>query len=230
MTRQLILNVGLSDRACFENYYAGANAEVLHSIGRLIEGDTGLLFLWGEEGAGKTHLLFAAQKAVLSAGRHASYLSINDEQVLDGLSRFGGADALICVDDVDHAAGDRRVEQLLFNLLEILRPERGALLVAGRKPPSECEFRMADLSSRLNSGASFRLSPLTDGEKAAAMRLRAEQRGFHLPEDVIAYVMRRYPRNTSALFALLDRIDHYSLSEQRMVTVPLLKSLEADGG
>jgi len=227
MTRQLTLNVRLSDHACFENFLPGANEQAVHSVGELIDGGSGLLLLHGAQGTGKTHLLYSAQKAALAAARRAEYFSMSDEEVLDGLGRFDEAGALVCVDDIDRVAGDARLERFLFNLVEILRPTQSGLLLAGRKPPSECGYGLADLLSRLNSGASIRLSPLTDNDKAAAMRLRAQHRGFHLPTEVIAYVMKRFPRDTTALFTLLDRIDRYSLSAQRKVTIPLIRELES---
>lgn len=187
-----------------------------------------MLLLYGESGSGKTHLLYGAQKAFLASGRPAAYLCMSDEEALDGLESFDDPGLLVCVDDIDRGAGESRLERFLFNLVEILLPVQGSMLLACRKPPLECGFLMADLVSRLNSGASFRLAPLSDDDKAAAMRLRAEQRGFQLPEEVIAYVMRRFPRDASALFALLDRIDRYSLSEQRKVTIPLIRELESD--
>lgn len=228
MTRQLILNVGLSDRACFDNFLAGVNAETMHSVEELVDFGAGLLVLYGEQGSGKTHLLYAAQKAALAANRRATYFSMSDEDVLSGLDRFEETEALVCVDDVDQAAGDDRSERFLFNLVEILRSTHSGMLLAAQKPPSECGFQLADLVSRLNSGVSFRMTPLSDEDKSAALRLRAEHRGFHLSEEVIAYVMNRFSRDASALFGLLDRIDRYSLSEQRKVTIPLIKALETD--
>lgn len=227
MTRQLTLNVGLSDHARIENFFAGTNAEAVHAVGDLVSGGSGLLVLYGEVGSGKTHLLYGAQKASLAADRRAAYLCLSDAEALEGLDNFEDPGFLVCVDDIDSGAGESRLERFLFNLVEHLRPQQGGILLACKKPPSECGFLMADLVSRLNSGASFRLAPLNDNDKAAAMRLRAEQRGFQLPDEVIAYVMRRFPRDASALFGLLDRIDRYSLSEQRKVTIPLIRELES---
>ncbi len=230
MTQQLTLNIGLSDHACFDNFFTAGNAEAVHAVNDLVDDSGGLLVLCGNAGSGKTHLLYAAQKAALAADRRASYLSMSDEDVLGRLDGFDDLGALVCVDNVDEAAGKDWSERFLLNVFEHMRQTGGGMLLACEKPPSECRFLMADIVSRLNSGAFFHLIPLTENDKTAAMRLRAEQRGFDLPEDVIAYVMKRYPRDASALFALLDRIDRYSLSEQRKVTIPLVRKLESNWG
>ena len=87
---------------------------------------------------------------------------------------------------------------------------------------------MRDLSSRLGAGLVYQLVVLDDSGKLQALKQRAQHRGFALGDDVGRYVLERYPRDTAALFGLLDRIDRASLVHQRRVTIPFLRSLEAD--
>jgi DnaA family protein len=47
-----------------------------------------------------------------------------------------------------------------------------------------------------------------------------------LSSEVADYVLRRYPRDTHALFALLDQIDEASLTAQRRITIPFLQELD----
>jgi len=226
MPRQLTLSVGLPDHASFANYYTGSNTEAVEAIKAIAHKCSGLLFVSGEPGSGKSHLLYAAQKMSIAAGQPATYLSMSDERVRLSLGGFENLGILVCVDDIEQVAGKRQLERLLFNLIEQNRQVDGALIIACERRPAEYSFLMADLVSRLQSGVSYRLQPLTDSHKSAAMRLRARQRGFDLPDEVISYVMKRFPRDTAALFVLLDRIDKASLSEQRRVTIPLVKNLE----
>ena len=71
--------------------------------------------------------------------------------------------------------------------------------------------------------------PLSDAEKLEAVRLRARNRGFDLPEDVARYILSRYPRDMNSLFELLNRIDREALAHQRRVTIPFLRRLEEIG-
>jgi DnaA family protein len=230
MSRQMTLSVGLSDHACFDNYFTGDNAETIQAIKNLIDERSGQLALFGPAGSGKTHLLYAAQKMSMAAAQRATYFSISDEHMLRQFGGFDDLGELVCVDNIELAAGNNRLERLLFNLIEQTSQAGRALLTACGRPLAECAFLMADLVSRLQRATSYRLHPLTDNQKASAMRLRARQRGFALPEEVIGYVMKRLPRDTAALFALLDRIDRISLSEQRTVSIPLIKMLEEKNG
>jgi DnaA family protein len=76
---QLPLGVRLRDDATFINYYPGANAAALGYVERLCEADAGwtesLIYLWGKQGVGRTHLLQAAA-CVSSSGEPAVYLPL----------------------------------------------------------------------------------------------------------------------------------------------------------
>lgn len=225
MPRQLTLRVGLSDHACFDNFCIGGNLEAVRALHGLLENSGDLVFIFGVPGSGKTHLLYAVQKAATSNARRATYLSMSDKHVVERLSSFLDFGELLCIDDVHRAAGNERLEKLLFNLIEQQRQVSGGMLFAANQSMQGLSWSMPDLASRLHSGASYHLRTLTDKQKKQAMCLRARYRGFDLPGEVIDYVMNRFPRDTKALFNLLDQIDEASLSTQRRVTIPFVKEL-----
>jgi len=227
--RQLPLPLKLRDASSFENFLAGDNAELLARVRRLVEPGAGFacLLLWGEAAAGKTHLLEAACRAAHAAGGAVQYVPLAeraglDPALLDGIERA----ALVCVDDLHAAAGDRVWEEALLGVYERARAHGGALLLASRLPPAGLDALLPDLLTRLRAGLVYPLKSLDDAGKIAALRLRARNRGLDLPEDVARYVLSRYPRDLHALFALLDRIDDASLAAQRRITIPFLRELE----
>ena len=59
------------------------------------------------------------------------------------------------------------------------------------------------------------------------MRLRAQLRGFELPEETAHYLQRRLPRDMASLFALLDELDAAALAAQRRLTVPFIRDVLA---
>jgi chromosomal replication initiation ATPase DnaA len=77
----MTLSVGMSDHACFENYFTGNNAEAVQAIKNLVDERSGQLALSGGPGSGKTHLLYAAQKMSLAGARRAAYFSMSDEHM-----------------------------------------------------------------------------------------------------------------------------------------------------
>lgn len=235
MTEQLALDLQLKESASFENYVAGANREPLAhlraSVQALARGappPERLLYLWGENGCGKTHLLQAACRlAQERAVPRCAYvpLALAHElapPILEGLE----AAALVCVDDVHCIRGEATWETALFRLCESLRAGAGMLVVAAQTNPASLRLGLPDLAARLGWGLVYQLQVLSDSEKIAAIRLRARNRGLQISEQVAAYVLRRYPRDARSLFEWLDRIDRASLARQRRITIPFLRALD----
>lgn len=229
---QLALNLRLRDASSFENFLVAGNREpferVHASVARLA-GSTPAqwLYLWGEAGCGKTHLLEAACRAAQEQGQAALYLPLREKATLStALLEDVEQSALVCVDDVQAIAGDKAWEAALFALYERLRAQRRMLMLAAQTSPAGSDFKLADLASRLSAGLVYQLHALSDSEKISALRLRAQRRGLAMTEEVANYLLTRFPRDTHSLFALLDRLDVATLAAQRRLTIPFLRSLE----
>ncbi|KPK10682.1 MAG: hypothetical protein AMJ68_08415 [Acidithiobacillales bacterium SG8_45] len=227
MDRQLILDVQLKDACSFENYVAGSNREALTTLQQMAEGarPSHLLYLWGADGAGKTHLLQAACR--VPAGKTAVYLPLAElagvsATVLEGLTDC----ALVLLDDIDAIAGNAEWERALLTLYEELK-DRVPMVVSARGNARHIGLQLPDLVTRLGSGLVYQLLPLDDAGKQAAIKQRAANRGLDVSDEVIRYVLNRYPRDMHGLFDLLDRLDKASLAEQRRLTIPFIQSLEA---
>ena len=97
------------------------------------------------------------------------------------------------------------------------------LLVTAGAAPRAVALRR-DLATRLATGLTYRVLPLTDAEKRAALAAHAKVRGFDLSDDVSSYLLTHARRDMCSLMVALDAIDRYSLETGRPVTVPLLKA------
>lgn len=223
--RQLALRVGLRDDATLGNFYPGDNPLAVQAVEELARGDgEACVYLWGASGSGGTHLLQAACHGAAAAGRQSLYLPI--DQVVDhGPAVLEGLESLdlVCIDHLQELAGRADWEEGLFHLFNRLRDGGRGLLMAADRPPRQLPVVLPDLASRLGWGLVVQLSALDDGAKMRALQLRARQRGFQLGDEVAQYIIHRSPRQTSALFALLDRLDRASLSAKRRVTIPFIK-------
>ena len=237
MSHQLSLNLRLKDASSFGNFLAGPNKEAMEQLRAAVvtattreKASEPTMYLWGAEGSGKTHLLQAACRLAQELGIAPVYVPLADVMELTP-SLLEGVEAvpLVCLDDVERAAGRTEWESALFSLVERLRAADGMLVVAAAAPPDRLGLRLPDLVSRLAWGTVYALQPLDDAQKLEAVRLRAQHRGFEMPEDVARYILSRYPRDLPSLFGLLDRIDQASLTQQRRVTIPFLRRLEKMG-
>lgn len=225
---QLPLGVRLRDDATFANYYPGANAAALGYVERLCEAEAGwtdsLIYLWGGEGVGCSHLLQAACLRFEQRGEQAVYLPLAEvveygPELLDNLEQC----ELVCLDDLDALAGRGEWEEALFHLFNRLRDSGRRLLLAAGASPRELPVRLADLQSRLSLALVFQLHALSDEDKLRALQLRASRRGLHLSDEVGRFILTRGERSMSALFELLERLDQASLQARRKLTIPFLK-------
>jgi len=225
---QLPLGVRLRDDATFANYYPGANAAALGYVECLCEADAGwtesLIYLWGAEGVGRSHLLQAACLRFEQRGELAVYLPLGEvvdhgPALLDNLEQC----ELVCLDDLDAVAGRADWEEALFHLFNRLRDAGRRLLLSANASPRELAIGLPDLQSRLSLALVFQLQQLSDEDKLRALQLRASRRGLHLNDEVGRFILTRGARSMSALFELLERLDQASLQAQRKLTIPFLK-------
>jgi len=225
---QLSLDVQLADYAVFESFYAGENAAAVFALQRLVKGEQGVVWLWGNQDAGKSHLLQALIAQAGINGVSSAYLPLGDATMQPGMLEGMGELELICVDDVQAIATNHDWEAALFRLYEELFQAGGRLVVAANVAPGGAGFSLRDLMSRLASGATFRLHALSDKDSVFALQKRAAWRGLNLPEETASYLLTRVNRSPSVLFALLDRLDKQALTAQRKLTVPFVREVLGD--
>lgn len=247
---QLPLGVHLRDAATLDAFEPGPNAAALHwlhgalaAVGAATgdttppppddrtttasaRGERG--WFWGGAASGRSHLLAAACHAAVASGLRSIYLDAEAIRaapgaVLDGLERC----RVVVLDDVDALAGDHDCEVALFDLCNRLQAAGSLLLTSAGASPLACGWRLPDLASRFAAAAVFRLRPLDDEGRARALRRRARLRGIDLDARTAGYILSRFERDPHALFALLDDLDEASLTAQRRVTVPFVRSLLA---
>ena len=222
--QQLPLGVSIQDRATFASFYAGSNSLVVERLRSLAYGDRGVIWLWGATGSGRSHLLQAACAA--AGARRAAYLPLSElgEGATDFLADVRLLD-LLCIDDIDSLIGRREVELALFSAHRSLDERGGGLIVAADQPPVGLSWVLADIRSRFGAAEIFQLKPLDEEGEREALRLRAVSRGLDLPDETARYLLRRFPRDMRTLGRLLDTIDVASLSAQRRLTIPFVKSI-----
>ncbi|MCX7059023.1 MAG: DnaA/Hda family protein, partial [Proteobacteria bacterium] len=149
-----------------------------------------------------------------------------DPAMLAGLEQLD----LLCLDDFDRVIGQSAWESALFRLYNDIAERGGNLVLSASAAPAGLDVHLADLASRLSACVVFQLRSLEDLEQGVALKGRARSLGVELPDETLQYLQRRLPRELSALCDALDRLDAASLSHQRRLTVPFVRSvLELSG-
>jgi len=222
MKNQLPLSFQAPENASFDNFIAGDNKQLIFSLENESEP---LIFLWGESGSGKSHLLQAITTAYLSMNKNALYIpmQVDDEftpELLDGLEVMD----LVCLDDLDNIVGNKDWETALFHFFNRIRDSGGRLILAANNSALNLGIHLPDLRSRLSWGLTYQVKSLNDKDKVKALKLRAHQRGFEMSDEVASYLMKHTTRQMSVLIKLLDKLDYATLAQQRKLTIPFIKS------
>ena len=214
--RQLLLDLLPETPPSLDNFVVGGNSEAMTGLVAWLspENRETALLLWGESASGKTHLLRASGATYCDAA--------TDPALAEAEATTCTAATCLAVDNVE--ALDAAGQIALFNLFNRLRAAGGRLLTACSAPPRGLMLR-EDLRTRLGSGLIYRLQPLTDDEKTAALAAQAAGRGMKLPPEALTYILARAPRDMRSLTALLTALDRFSLEHQRPITLPLLREV-----
>jgi len=219
--KQLILDISLIQPASLDNFVVGRNAELLQTLRNMVSTlpQERFIYIWGETGSGKSHLLKAVIHEMETQSHRVAYIDAATENVLDP-ERLEGA--MVAVDNVEKMHDEAQIA--LFSLYNRMREGEGLLLVSGPCAPAQLGLRQ-DLVTRLGWGLVFQVQGLSDDEKVQALRTHARDRGFELSKDVAEYLLRHWRRDMPSLLAMLDSLDRYSLETKRPVTVPLLRQV-----
>lgn len=213
--KQLVLDLSLPAPEPFSDFIAGENAELLFQLNEWCQRapHARFVYLWGETGSGKSHLLAAAARR-----GQASRIDAANAPLPEDIA----PDAMLAVDNVDRL--DRAGQETLFALYNTLRAGGGSLLAAGPLPPMLLSM-LPDLATRLGWGLVYQLKSLSDADKASALQGRARQLGFELLGEQADYLLRHAPRNIASLYRLLDKANELALSRQKAITLNLLREI-----
>jgi DnaA-homolog protein len=217
--RQMLLDLGAEKPQTLDNFVVGQNEELTQLLHQFAQRAGELprerfVYLWGEAGAGKTHLLHA-----LAADAKTRYIPAGAKES-DYL--FDPGITLYLMDDCHQLSPDAQIAA--FALFNQVRENNALLISAGDKPPAGLQLR-EDLRTRLGWGLIYQVHGLTDDEKIAALTQAAQTRGITLSPGVLPYLITHFRRDMRSLSSMLDALDQYSLEMQRPITLPLLRSL-----
>lgn len=220
---QLTLPLDTAPTTSFDSFHVDEHNRITRdAVQAFVRGefDDMQMYLWGSAGTGKSHLLTAACDAYNRQGYRIAYLPgelINHAGSLEKMERFD----LLCIDDLqrlDHAA-----EVDLFHLINRCRASGTQLIVTADRKVDELGLSLPDLQTRLAWGLVFHLKPMGEQGLREAFRKEIEWRSLLASEEVLGYVLKRFPRQMNILKQVVDTLDEVSLMEQRRITVPLIK-------
>ncbi|RXZ33956.1 DnaA regulatory inactivator Hda [Oxalobacteraceae bacterium CAVE-383] len=231
--RQLLLDLSAERSPDFETFVIGRNVEACHLLKEIgvnaakaakagsaagaadAAGDR-FIYLWGEDGSGKSHLLHALAAAAAGKGRYIG------GDASGAAFDYDPAVSVYLIDDCERLSASAQIDA--FNLFNRIREQGGFLVGAGESAPAQLKVR-EDLRTRLGWGLIYQIQGLSDEEKIDALTQAAAARGMILSPGLLPYLITHFRRDMRSLSAMLEALDRYSLETKRPITLPLLRSL-----
>lgn len=221
---QLTLGVHLRDDATFDNYLFPDSAISLRATLESQQGSEPCVYLYGEQGSGRSHLLQAAcHQAEVG---ETLYLPLEEvvnhcaTEVLAGMENL----QLLSLDNLDAVVGNPQWEEALFHLINRARESGCHMLLSANVAPRQLNLQLPDLQSRLSWGIVFHLPDYADDDKLRVLQFRSQRRGMDLSDEAAAYILSRAARGMTELMDVLEVLDRESMIAQRQLSIPFIKS------
>lgn len=224
---QVPLQFEFQTNLTFSSFFAGNNAEIINQLQALAKtGEEQQIYLWGENGSGKSHLIQACCQLAKTKDKDPFFLSFDPKKLpspalLEGLEQV----ELVCFDDIHCISGNDEWEAALFAFYNTHRQNNHKLLLTADCPPKFLPFILPDLKTRMNWGLTLRIQPLREDQIIEALTYKAHFLGFDIPANVGRFLMNHYVHDLPTLWLLLEKIDRATLVAQRKLTIPFLKQI-----
>lgn len=225
--QQLVLNLRHPDVTTFSNFYAGDNNDLVTILKNLTTDPlTRYVYLWGEPGCGKTHLLMACNTYYREKNLATTYIPLHDlkgssPRILENLENID----LVCLDDLDAVAHHSHWAESILHCFNRLQQLQRHIIISAKATPNALSCQLPDLTSRLASGIIHKIHPLNNIQKIQALQLCATQLGLTLSIQTATFLLNHCDRDTTSLFTTLKKLDIASLQAQRNLTIPFIKKV-----
>lgn len=234
----------LNGKYTFETFVIGASNRFAHAAAVAVSEAPAAaynpLFIWGESGLGKTHLLHGighyAQR--LFRGMRVRYVSseeftndfinsLRDDRKVAFQRRYRDVDVLL-VDDIQFLEGKEGTQEEFFHTFNTLYNANKQIVISSDRPPKRLETLEDRMRTRFEWGLTTDIQPPELETRIAILRKKAANDRMSAPDDVLEFIASRIERNIRELEGALIRVTAFASLNKQAVDLALAQVVLRD--
>ena len=210
----------------FDTFVVGASNKFAHAAAQAVAANPGKaynpLFIYGNSGLGKTHLLNAicheikkndpSMKIVLTDGEEFTnefIEALNHRTTTEFQNKYRKVDVLL-MDDVQFIASKERTQEEFFHTFNSLYSANKQIIISSDRPPKDFETLEERLRSRFEWGLIVDISPPNYETRMAILRKKEELEGYNVDNSILDYIATNVKSNIRELEGSLNKLVAYS--------------------
>ena len=219
-------SANLTPKYTFDTFVIGASNRFAHASAVAVAEAPARaynpLFIWGESGLGKTHLLHAAGHYAqrLFPGMRVKYVSteeftndfinsLRDDRRVQYKDRYRAIDMLL-VDDIQFLVGREGIQEEFFHTFNTLHNNSKQIVISSDRPPKQLATLEDRLRTRFEWGLITDVQPPDLETRIAILRKKAQMDTIAVPDDVLELIASKIERNIRELEGALIRVTAFA--------------------
>ena len=218
-----------SDAFTFETYVVGPQNKLAYAAARAVADkpaeNFNPLFIYGDSGLGKTHLLYAIAHQVKRKREDLRIVYIKGDDFTNELiaSIREGSNAefreryrqagILLVDDIQFIAGKESTQEEFFHTFNSLHDAHKQIVIASDRPAKEIKSLEERLRTRFEWGLTADVQPPDFETRVAIVKRKAELLHLDLPEDVAEFIANHLKNNIRQLEGAVKKLNAYYMLE-----------------
>ena len=207
----------------FDTFIVGSSNTFAHAAALAVATTPGQaynpLFIYGNSGLGKTHLLNAICTEIKEHNKNAKIiytsgedftneliLSIERNTMKDFHDKYRTADILL-VDDIQFIAGKKQTQEEFFHTFNTLIQDSKQIVLTSDRPPKEIAHLEDRIKSRFEWGLLADIQPPDIETRMAIIKRKADLMGLDLPDEVIQYIAEKIKNNIRQLEGAVKKLN-----------------------
>lgn len=230
----------LNPKYVFDSFVVGNSNRMAHAASLAVAESPAQaynpLFLYGNSGLGKTHLMHSIGHFILDRNPQAKVLYVTSETFTNELinsiqnnkneefrNKYRNIDILM-IDDIQFISKKEGTQEEFFHTFNALYESNKQIIISSDRPPKEIKTLEDRLRSRFEWGLIADVQPPDYETRIAILKKKAERDNLTVPDDVMAYIAKNIASNIRELEGALTRIVAFATLTNQDISIALAEN------